>query len=723
MAEEPQVPAQPEGAGQPTKKRPAPVNLAMVEAAERGIDLESAPAPKKPTPAAPPPTPAEPEPSESAAPPGQVEPAPAPAPTETAEIAGPPEPAIDDSASPVEALNALAEVSRQKRLSPRDEDRATALLRTCLSTGETAAALAAMPKLPWILGVRGIEQAWPQLTPEARTELLNNLATLESEHAIRLRLSVARSLAKLDPPVGVQLAGSVCKTMWDAEKGALSPDHSKLIGNVFIGRGKPWILQLSLEGLESAEADAIVSCVVFSAFNVNNPPITQLSVLRYAGSRLANLHPNLLAMVAKGVGRWSGKWQDSLRKEVSNLPEAISSSLKPERPPRAERSTEGAPAGESAAEPGRGGEDEEAEIPLPPALEEKLRQAVESGDPDAVAAATLEANAWRDAQASAAAEAEPADSETTGETTPGDRERRGDKRGRRGRERGERGERTERGDRSERKERPAYISREQEAANKGAAFNLNVALKQIENHVAQLRSELSTTQAKLRKAESGGVRRAPDKVLLSVEEANLSPDELKRLIVQLEQRNSELQTRVEELLADSETRALATAADADVTVQYRTLLTLKLQEDYSDYLALEKNLPEFVVQQHYRALIRHVFGVLRDEGVGLQGDLPPPPPEPLPPPPPPPVIDDEEEEEDSPLDKLDEETDSEPSETDEDVEAADDESAEDEIERDETSTEEDGESEEAQAAPELADSEPEETPPPDEDGPREKPTA
>src|SRR5215207_1609824 len=59
MADEPQVPAQTEGAGQPTKKKPAPVNLAMVEAAERGLDLDPAPPPKttakSATPAEPPP--------------------------------------------------------------------------------------------------------------------------------------------------------------------------------------------------------------------------------------------------------------------------------------------------------------------------------------------------------------------------------------------------------------------------------------------------------------------------------------------------------------------------------------------------------------------------------------------------------------------------------------------------------------------------------------------
>lgn len=680
MADEPQVPAQPEGAG-PAKKKPAPVNLAMVEAAERGIDLNPTPAPKEDTKkakAAEPP--AAPAPEPTPAPAAEAEPEPAPeepsAEEPRSERAPANEPAAtgdtETSAVPTEALAQLAETASRKRLSPSDEDKATALLRGCLGSGETAAALAAMPKLPWILGVRAIEQAWPQLSPEAKTQLLDQLAALQGEHAIRLRLSVARSLAKIDPPVGIELAGAVCRAIWDTEKGALSTDHSKLIGNVFIGRGKPWIIQLPLEGLSAEHAQSVASAVVFSAFNVNNPPITQLSILRYAGARLGELHPNLLTMVARGVGRWSGKWQDSLRKEVTNLPEAIAGAMKSGRPGKQEAAAE---AEKPAAEAGEGApaaEHEEGELPLPPNLEEKLKLAVESGDAEAVEAVTLEVNAWRDAQAVAQKEAaEKAKAEEPAEEP----ERRGDKK-RRGRDRDRDRDRDRNERSSDRKERPVYVSREQEAAAKtGGPFNLGNVLKQIESQFSQLRNELASTQAKLRKAESAPVRKSTDRVVLSVEEANLSPDELKRLVLQLERRNAELQTRVEELLADSETRALATSADADITVQYRTLLKLKLQEDYSDYLALEKNSPEFVVQQHYRAVIRHVFGVLRDEGVCLEGDLPPPPPEPLPPPPPPPVIEDEDEDEESALDQLDAEPDSEAAE----AEAPEDEDAEDEV--------------------------------------------
>jgi hypothetical protein len=53
----------------------------------------------------------------------------------------------------------------------------------------------------------------------------------------------------------------------------------------------------------------------------------------------------------------------------------------------------------------------------------------------------------------------------------------------------------------------------------------------------------------------------------------------------------------------------------DPNAQLRTLLVLKLQEDYEDFVALEQESPDIVVQQHYRTVLRHVFEVLTTEGV------------------------------------------------------------------------------------------------------------
>jgi hypothetical protein len=456
--------------------------------------------------------------------------------------------------------------------------------------------------------VRAIENAWPNLPAESRTEILDGLTKMETDNGYRLRLSVARALSKLEPGEAVKVAAATCRSMWNGETGTLKPEHSKLIGNVFIGRGKPWILQFPLSDLPEPEAGAILSAVVYSTFNVNNPPITQLSVLRFAGGRLGQLHENLVGMVARGVGRWNGKWQSSLRKEVPELPEAILAALKPERGPEAKpangEESPGAPAAEAP------------ETPLSAELEEKLRAAAESGDPAAVEAVNQEINAWREAERIARLEALDDDSDEDDddiEEDEGDAAPTGEARSGRGR------------DRRGRKERPPYVPRDQESRGV-AGFNYSAAMKQLDAYVSGLRNDLVAAQARLRRLEEGGRssrRESADRPVIAHDEANLSPDELKRLVIQLEGRTTEWKARVEELTADSEARAQAMAAGTaeaapDAVTQLRTLLALKLQDDYADFLTLQKQSPDAIVQQHYPGLIKHVFEVLAGEQIPLR---------------------------------------------------------------------------------------------------------
>ncbi len=634
MADETNEP-QTEGA---PKKRPTPVNNAIIEAQERDISLEPVKTekPAKPVKAAKP------------------EPAPdAEAPAEPAPEAAAPQPPAE---GPEErSLAELAEAGSKGRLSNAAEERATTQMKDGLLEGGEAflGALDAMPKLPWILAVRAVEQAWPLLVPEARPFLLDGLARMEGLHSARLRLSVSRALMRLDLPVAVKIAASVCTGFVNPADGSLTPDQSKLVGNVFIGRGKPWVLQLPLESLDDAESTAIVSALVFSVFNVNNPPITQLSILRYGAARLGSMHPNLQEMVAKNVARWNGKWQTALRRDCPVLPEGIASVLKAEQSGE-ERNQRGGNVPETA--------EADTQPPLPPELEEKLKQAAEAGDADGVAAATQEINAWLETQRVARRQQQP-----PAEAGPQSSENEDDNRRNRGRDRGrsrggDRGGDQRGGDQRERpqerpKERPAYVSREQEV--RGSIFNLSDALRGIEKYVSQLRNDLGAMQIRIRRAEDGGgrSRRPSDRVILSVEEANLSSEELKRLVVQLEGRVADQEARIAELMTDSEMRSVAMTpgpdgVTPDAATQLRTLLALKLNEDWADYLALENQEPDLVIQQHHRSILRNVFGVLLAENVGLtpNADLPPPPPEVLPPPPTP-VIDEEEADEDD--DELD----------------------------------------------------------------------
>jgi hypothetical protein len=147
-------------------------------------------------------------------------------------------------------------------------------------------------------------------------------------------------------------------------------------------------------------------------------------------------------------------------------------------------------------------------------------------------------------------------------------------------------------------------------------------VRQIEAHVAWLRSELQTAQSKLREDAKQGRRSKGAERASDFTGSSATFEELARTNVQLEARIADLQTRIQDLLADAEDRAASMQSpggDAEATEdgQLRALLALKLQESFADFSALEKESPSVVVQQHYRSLLQEVFGVLRHEGVRL----------------------------------------------------------------------------------------------------------
>jgi hypothetical protein len=84
--------------------------------------------------------------------------------------------------------------------------------------------------------------------------------------------------------------------------------------------------------------------------------------------------------------------------------------------------------------------------------------------------------------------------------------------------------------------------------------------------------------------------------------------------------------RFDELTIDSEQRAASGGLTTDTPVsdpaaQLRTLLSFKLKDDYEDFLALQQEARDLVVQQHYRSVLQHVFDVLTAEGIDLKSPL------------------------------------------------------------------------------------------------------
>src|SRR5260221_1074426 len=118
-------------------------------------------------------------PIESAAPP----PAEAAGATDAPEAIAP-EPATAEPAA-ADELGQLAEASARARLSPAEEERLTIVLKEALLGGRAgvARAVEVLPGVPWIVGVRAVEQAWPELTAGFRTQLLAGIAKDDSDTA------------------------------------------------------------------------------------------------------------------------------------------------------------------------------------------------------------------------------------------------------------------------------------------------------------------------------------------------------------------------------------------------------------------------------------------------------------------------------------------------------------------------------------------------------------
>lgn len=159
-----------------------------------------------------------------------------------------------------------------------------------------------------------------------------------------------------------------------------------------------------------------------------------------------------------------------------------------------------------------------------------------------------------------------------------------------------------------RPERPA-ARRAAPAARAGTApsgFDLSRSLREIEAYVAQLQTELQQARAAARAPSSrGSVRPAGD-----TEET----ETLRRHNARLEETVQELQSQLEELASDHQDRAAASGEAGEVQ-QFKTLLGLKLAEDFADYKALCTEAE--VVRRHPADVLVHVVEVLQAEGIPL----------------------------------------------------------------------------------------------------------
>ena len=142
-----------------------------------------------------------------------------------------------------------------------DEERAHATAKEALLGGRdgVARAVEMLPKLPWIVGVKAVAPAWPEMKPAFRKRLLAGLARMDTEAARRVRLSLARGLFKLDVPGRAEARGRA----WQRKSATRKPARfrqatrrfSPMSSSAAPSRGSR---KLPLAELKPAETDLLV---------------------------------------------------------------------------------------------------------------------------------------------------------------------------------------------------------------------------------------------------------------------------------------------------------------------------------------------------------------------------------------------------------------------------------------------------------------------------------
>jgi len=513
-----------------------------------------------------------------------------PAPLESSQAAAP-EPQAPESAAKGDAdadpLGPLLAKAATQRLSVPEEEQAIGMLRGRLLAKKDVftATVGLLPRLGWAVASKSVGAAWPDMKASARTALIKMLAADESEASRRIRLSIARSLFKVpDIAAALKMITGVAKEIRDKDTGAVAPKDAQMFSNVMIGKGKPWIAQLPLADTKPADVDQLIHAGVFAGFLLNQPPITQIGILKWAAEadRLEKLNESAQALVIKGVGKMSGKWQAALRKEVPELPPEIAAALKPSGQGLAEKETQA----------------EDDGLPL------ELKAEASASEASATATSAAETPSAKERPVYVSKTIPPREQRSPERTAqpsapPPQQPQQSPKEGR----------------------GPAARSMQ---------FNAQEALRQLEAHITFIRTELKNAETKLRSRETDESRRPKRKPDVPIIEGEPTMEELARLNIQLEARITELQSRIDDLAVDSEARATSVGAfaaqpETNPDQQLRTLLALKLQEAYSDFLALESQDRDIVVPQHYGTVLREVFSVLVAEGIKLEMAPQPPP--------------------------------------------------------------------------------------------------
>ncbi|HEY0793128.1 MAG TPA: hypothetical protein VGD78_18835 [Chthoniobacterales bacterium] len=462
----------------------------------------------------------------------------------------------------LDALRELIEKAKAGRLAPAEEQAGAAAFRDVVLAGGKvlSAGIELLGDLPWFISVNGTVEAWGQLTPARKRSFLTALRNVKTEVGLRMRLSISRGLFKADPESALKLIVSTLTEMHKTN--VLEGRDRSAVGNVLIGKTKPWILQVDLSHLKAAEAKLVGLCALEAAVAASPP--AAFAVVEWAKNyaRINDLSSEAKEAFGKTVARWGGRWQKQIPK--LELPAEVLQHV----PARAQIQTVDR------------SETPVASVPAGPALEIVPSETETATDPE----------------------------ETSPPVRSGVPERARSSEHRNARER------------SGRPSRPPQDHRPEKAQPRPArdtGSTVSDLLQQIEHQFEQVRVELQAARQQLRTSKPAGNGAGPvsgETAKLRQENARLT-DEVQLLREALHDlSNTDFEVAVSRR-ADTEN------PEQDPLSQYKALLTLRLRDEIMQFQMVNRDqhvdgLP---------LLLETIVNTLEVHGINLS-DLPPPPP-------------------------------------------------------------------------------------------------
>ncbi|MES2308647.1 MAG: hypothetical protein V4507_07280 [Verrucomicrobiota bacterium] len=489
-----------------------------------------------------------------------------------------------------EKLLELVDLSKTGRLNPRQEQEAIQTVKGLMLTGPdgVASVVEGMVSLPWSVGVNAIMDSWLTLNDGIKKQLLSGMTTEAylSDNGKRFRLSLGRAFLRSDAPLGCKIIVAVAHEIAAGADPLPQQKHLQTFFHIMVGKGRPWVTNLNVESLEQSDLDALLFCSVAATFTrasflPPSPPFTQLQLLKWAAptGRLEALPQPILDLILEAVRNWNGRWQTSLKRECTPLPEVIAAVI-PENVDVVAPTEEGEVALDGEVHPNgngprRGRFDR---------FERREREPREAREPR-----------------------EPRDSRDPRES---------------------RNPRDNRFQRGRDFDRPPVVEMAPD-------FSFPKSVEQIQQYVGKIEGELESLRSSLQQKEAALQQALAQSAAGNSDEMDSKPkkgrktkkadpadlESLQQHNEQLQETVTELQRRIEEMRGEHED--IATSRDAhsrdgaavEPADEFRNLVSIKLAPEVEEYQALEKEPMTTALGEHCRNRWGDLFEALRKLGI------------------------------------------------------------------------------------------------------------